>query len=126
MPSSEFLGRRIGQRIEEGHIEVFRDRDGVGSVNALWLRFSEGKSFVLGCAGDGGILSRKVEGEAGSVTDFGHLEREQIPFLSGATLEVVQAEAERLRLRTSRGVVTLHNLDDQLVVELSEVVGGVA
>jgi hypothetical protein len=49
-----------------------------------------------------------------------------VPFLSGATLEAVEAGRERLSLRTSRGVVTLRNISDELVVQLSEVVVGVA
>jgi hypothetical protein len=126
MPSTQFLSRRIGQQIDSGHVAVFRDRDGVGSVNSLWLRFKEGKSLVLGCAGDGGIFSRKAEPQTGRVHDLGHLEQDPIPFLAGATLEAVEPAPDRLCLRTSRGVVTLHNRGDELVVEFSGVVPGVA
>jgi hypothetical protein len=126
MPSNEFLDRRIGQRIDQSHIEVFRDREGAGSVSALWLRFVEGGSLVLGCAGDGGIFSRKAEAHVGPIADFGHVQQEPVPFLSGATLEAVEPGVERLTLRTSKGVVTLRNVCDELVVEFSEVAGRVA
>jgi hypothetical protein len=119
MPSNEFLDRRTGQRIDQSHIEVFRDREGAGSVSALWLRFEEGKSLALACSGDGGIFSRRAEAHAGPIADFGHVQQEPLPFLSGATLEAVEARVERLTLRTSKRVVTLRNVCDELVVEFS-------
>jgi len=122
MPSNELLVRRVGQSIEQGHIESFRDREGIGAVSALCLRFKEGRALVLGCAGDGGIFSRKAA-DFGRITD---VQQEPLPFLAGATLEAVEPAAERLTLRTSRGVVTLRNVCDELIVELSEVAGRVA
>src|SRR5262245_14963010 len=107
MPSNEFLNQRIGQRIDQSHIEVLRDREGTGAVNALWLRFEEGRSLMLGCAGDGGIFSRKADAHAGPIADVGHVQQEPVPFLTGATLEAVELGVERLTLRTSKGVVTL-------------------
>jgi hypothetical protein len=95
-------------------------------VNALWLRFEEGRSLMLGCAGDGGILSRKAEAHVGPIADFGHVQQEPVSFLTGATLEAVEPGVERLTLRTSKGVVTLRNVCDELVVEFSEVAGRVA
>lgn len=126
MLSNEFLYRRIGQRIEQAYIEAWQDRDGVGSVNAVWLHFSDGKPIILGCAGDGEVFSRKADFTAEQDADLSGLQQELIPFLSGATLEAVQPEQQRLCLRTSRGVVTIHNLDDQLFVEFSDVEPDVA
>jgi hypothetical protein len=80
----------------------------------------------LGCAGDGGVFSRKAEPHVGPVGDFGHLQQEPVPFLAGATLEGVEPSAGALALRTSRGVVTLRNVDDELIVEFSEVAASVA
>ena len=110
----EKLRNRIGEkvrvlRLEESYVAGDKQLDNV------WLELEEGKPFVFGCAGDGGIyvkkavpLERQFEDERNSyipATEF-----------TWAVLEDIEDNEECLILKTSAGNVEIKNIDDELVV----------
>ena len=108
MPSNANLLVRAGQRL---HHAALHD-DGHGQISLLVLRFEEGNPIVLGCAGDGGIYTRKVTGDT-----LGPSSRE---FWNGAVISAIDSGGNSLTICTDQGTIVVRNLDDQLLVSTSK------
>ena len=113
----EKLINRIGEKILNLQLEEFTI-SGDKEISNVWLKLSEGKPFVFGCAGDGSIYIRKSEPTKHSYKDESNSFKNITEF-SNSLLEDVVLESEKLILKTTKGSVEIINADDELLVNIT-------
>lgn len=108
------LKNRVGEkihslRLEESFIAGNKQLDNV------CLELEVGKSFVFGCAGNGGIFVKKAVPLEYSYED----ERNKftlVPEFTREILEDIEVNEESLILKVSAGDIEIKNIDDELAV----------
>ncbi len=111
--SIEQLKDRVGEKISQVNVEHWiADGNQRSPIISIGLVFDEGRAFVLGCSGDGGVFIRK--GQLAPIPNETELRRDEA--IVGSILNAVFMKETEIQFETSYGSLVVANVCDEIEV----------
>ncbi|QDU81680.1 hypothetical protein Pla110_34240 [Polystyrenella longa] len=110
------LKRKIGEAIKESFVELWVDDSDKSTIPiCVGIGFVSSATYILACAGDGGISVRKERPDSTPKT----FQKSPLSQLRGNSFESIELLNNSLSILTTNHHLELINDDDQLVVRLN-------